>query len=77
MYSKVDQLHTHTHTHTHIAIFFRLFPHIRYYRILSKVTCAPWVWVLNEFECDFVHMFVSVCVCMYSDTRNKGVFVCF
>ena len=27
-------------THGHISIFFRLFSHIGYYKILSRVTCA-------------------------------------
>ena len=27
-------------THGHISIFFRLFSHIGYYEILSRVTCA-------------------------------------
>ena len=34
-------IHTHTHTHTHTPLsFFKLFSHLGYYIILSKVLCA-------------------------------------
>ena len=64
--------HSDSVIHIHILIFFRLFSHIDYYRILSRVPCAiQKVLVVYLFYIQYcVYMFVNPKLLIYPSPQR-------
>ena len=56
----VEQLDSVIHINTSKEFFFEFFPHLGYYRVLSRLSCAI-EWVLVD---DIFSIYMSVCMLM-------------